>query len=126
MDSVLYRLYGDERIAEGVKARLVAAGVKRRTIALLTLPSEQAAHVGSYVDSGAHAHDAERDHVGSFAPHQHADDMLRELAAAGLARGAAEDCVARMAQGAALLLVRPGAGQHARVSEMLEIDQGTA
>jgi hypothetical protein len=148
---MLYRLYDDERLAEDARARLVAAGIKRRAIELKMLAGEPAAHVGSYADTGAHAHDAERDrvgsfasaepagaphmgsyadtgahahdaerdHVGSFVPHQHADDILRDLVMAGLARDAAADCVARMGQGAALLLVRASADQQARVSEIL-------
>ncbi|MBK9714093.1 MAG: hypothetical protein IPO81_22735 [Kouleothrix sp.] len=147
MAMALYGLYSDEQMAKEIEAKLVAAGVKRRGIQILTLPANEIEHgqigsfaegsahmhdsardhvgsfaegdshmhdaardhVGSFAEGDSHMHDAARDHVGSFASHLHADDMLRDLIAAGMSSDDAQACVMRMMDGGALLLVRPGA-----------------
>ncbi len=155
MNHPLFALYENERMADQAMAKLVAAGIKRRAIQIVTLPEAERDHVGGFGDSGDHAHGAERDHVGgfgdsgdhahgaerdhvggfgdsgdhahgaerdhvgSFAPHKHADDLLRDLVAAGLADNEAHGAVARLNEGAALLLVQADGAHAAQAAAIL-------
>ena len=138
MNAALYAVYGNQPTAEQIRASLIAAGIARRAIELLTLPVAEATmhagsfadsdthdhdaardHAGSFADSGTHDHDAARDHVGSFATHLHADDIVRKLVAAGVAAADAQAQVGTMAPGATLVLVRPSATQLAAAEAIL-------
>jgi ABC-type Zn2+ transport system substrate-binding protein/surface adhesin len=138
MNAALYAVYGNQPTAEQIRASLIAAGIARRAIELLTLPVAEATmhagsfadsdthdhdaardHAGSFADSGTHDHDAARDHVGSFATHLHADDIVRKLVAAGVAAADAQAQVGTMAPGATLVLARPSATQLAAAEAIL-------
>ena len=138
MNAALYAVYGNQPTAEQIRASLIAAGIARRAIELLTLPVAEATmhagsfadsgththdaardHAGSFADSGTHAHDTARDHVGSFATHLHADDIVRKLVAAGVAAADAQAQVGTMAPGATLVLARPSATQLAAAEAIL-------
>ncbi len=82
MNAALYAVYGNQPTAEQIRASLIAAGIARRAIELLTLPvAEATMHAGSFADSGTHAHDAARDHAGSFADSgTHTHDAARDHA----------------------------------------------
>jgi hypothetical protein len=79
-------------------------------------------HMGGFGDSGAHTHDAARDKVGSFAgvePPRGGDDLAGELARIGLAGDDARAALGRVSAGATLLLVRATADQAPRVAALL-------
>lgn len=80
-------------------------------------------HVGSFADSDDHAHNAERDRVGSFAttdPGARRRAMLqREIIAAGIPADAAATTIAKLDDGAVLVLVDIDPGHGEKVAAVL-------
>jgi hypothetical protein len=142
MNTALYALYDDPRLAEQASQQLMSAGIARDAIKLITSAQMAVGHVGSFGDSGAHEHDATRDQMGSFGdagahvhnvardrvgsfagvePWQVGDDLAGELARAGLMGDQASVALERISAGATLLLVRVTADQAHRAAAILGV-----
>jgi hypothetical protein len=79
MNTALHAIYDDPRLAEQAAERLMAAGITRDAIQLITSSQMAVGHVGGFGDSGTHMHDAVRDHAGGFGDSgTHMHDAVRD------------------------------------------------
>jgi hypothetical protein len=127
MDTTLHAIYDDPRLAQQAAQRLLALGIDRGAIQIMSASAIGVAerdHVGGYADSGEHMHGGERDHVGSFASVAPArrvtPNTADSLRVGGLSPEDTRSYAARVDAGAAVLLVQVSQEQAAQVAEVLQ------